>query len=83
MDAMDGNFCFRFSLSREGFFLSSGVTMASYRVLGMVNSMRDLFTILQIVGQSTLSTSLSRDVGIGSRSHDLEFEVRISMHDNF
>ena len=43
----------------------------------MVNSMTYFFTILQIVGKSSGITNLSRDLGIGSRSQDLEFPLMI------
>ena len=55
-------------LSSEGFFFRSGVTMEDVSGDEKVPVERERLTILQMVGEIEEDMSLSRLVGIGSRS---------------
>ena len=65
---------FMFSLSRDDFFIS-GLTIAFLCGAGIKFSVRDLLTIVWIVGSRVGRTSLRRDVGSGSNVQDLELQM--------
>jgi hypothetical protein len=57
-------------LSRDG-FLRSGLTTEFLKDIGNIPVDRDRFMILVIEGTRRVAQSLSKEVGIGSRSHCL------------
>ena len=61
-------------MSRDG-FLRSGLTTESLNCMGNVPVDKDRLMILVIVGTRRVAQSLSKEVGIGSRSHCLFSEA--------
>ena len=61
-------------MSRDG-FLRSGLTTESLKSKGKVPVDRERLMILVTVGTRRVTQSLSKEVGIGSRSHCLFLEA--------